>query len=72
MIFIVRSELSAVRSQFLSASQALSTAKEEHNRAKSAAMATANDLLQHMQLMLAGLKKKVGFQVRILTVSVDK
>ena len=38
-------------------------AEEEHNRAESVSMAAANDLLQHMQLMLAGLKKKIGLEV---------
>ncbi|KAL8610832.1 hypothetical protein ACOMHN_056687 [Nucella lapillus] len=54
------SELSHTQTQLANASKELSQAKEEQERVESVVMASANDLLQHMRLMLTELKKKIG------------
>ncbi|XP_070205153.1 early endosome antigen 1-like [Littorina saxatilis] len=58
----LQSELSSVHSQLLSMSNELALAEEEQEMRETVAMAAANDLLQHMQIMLASLKKKIGLQ----------
>ncbi|XP_076452249.1 uncharacterized protein LOC143287894 [Babylonia areolata] len=54
------SELSEMQTQYVRMSRELSQVREEQERVEGQVRASANDLLQHMHLMLVELKRKTG------------